>query len=217
MMRQGCGFRYPSRRGYRDFFARLIATSRPSSAAARSIACDVATRPNSATSIGSGKAPSVSTFLLCVGDHDHPARGPGHDLLAQERPATALDQGEPGADLVRPVDVEVKLRLIVKRRERHACLARNRSGRLRCRDANYGQPRRDAFTKKRDEERGRRPAAKAEPHSVLDMGKRGLGGAALQFVGHGLFRTDFATPARLARALAATKRRVRLAKAGSAR
>ena len=52
----------------------------------------VASRPNGTTSIGSGKRPERVDALRAVGDHDHaPARG-GDDLLAQERPAAALDE-----------------------------------------------------------------------------------------------------------------------------
>jgi hypothetical protein len=46
--------------------------------------------------------------LRAIGDDDHGIGSGGHDLLAQQRAATALDEIEPGVQFVRPVDGDVK-------------------------------------------------------------------------------------------------------------
>jgi hypothetical protein len=48
--------------------------------------------------------------LRSVGDHDHPCRGCGDDLLAQHRAPCPLDRKTPRVDLVRAVDRQVDLR-----------------------------------------------------------------------------------------------------------
>ena len=54
-----------------------------------------------------------------VGDHDHLRRCRCHDLLAQQRPAAALDQSQIGRDLVGAIDREVEFRGLVERGERN--------------------------------------------------------------------------------------------------
>ena len=69
-----------------------------------------------------------------IGDHRHPLRGRGDDLLAQQRAAAALDQSQLRIDFVRSVDRQIELRKLVQRRERNAeapCLLLGRLGRRR--------------------------------------------------------------------------------------
>ena len=80
----------------------------------------VASRPNRLTSIGSGKRPSVADQLGPVGDDDHPRRGRRHDLLAQQRAAAALDQGEVGSTSSAPSMVRSSSGVSSSVDERHA-------------------------------------------------------------------------------------------------
>ena len=78
------------------------------------------------------KRPEHWDQLGRIGDHRHPLRGRGDDLLAQERAAAALDQPELRIDLVRPVDRQIELGDVIQRRERNAeapCLLLGRPGR----------------------------------------------------------------------------------------
>ena len=58
--------------------------------------------------------------LGCVGDDDHALGGHGHDLLAQQRTAAALDEAQVGVDLVGAIDRQIEERLVVERGERDA-------------------------------------------------------------------------------------------------
>src|SRR5580704_3787020 len=69
-----------------------------------------------------------------IGNDDHALRGGGDDLLAQQRPAAALDQIELGIDFVGPVDRQIEFRNVVKCSERNAKRLRLRGRRLRRRN-----------------------------------------------------------------------------------
>ncbi len=92
----------------------------PASATASSTARWVDLAPNGAISIGSGKLPKHRHPFRFIGDHNHPRRGRGDDLLAQQRAAAALDQRQVGRDLVCAVDGQIELGRLVERRQRNA-------------------------------------------------------------------------------------------------
>src|SRR5271170_4281575 len=99
-----------------------------------------------------------------IDDDDHALRGGGDDLLAQQRPAAALDQIELGIDFVGTVDRQVEFRQLVERRERNAERLRLRGRRLRGRDAANVETRFDPFAHEIDELPRGRAAAEPELH-----------------------------------------------------
>ena len=118
-----------------------------------------------------------------VGDHDHACRGGRHDLLAQQRAAAALDQGEIGIDLVGAVDGQVEIG-----RSRRAWSAACRSAPHRRasppRSARRStlRPARDPLAQQLDEMLGGRAGAEAELHAVAHLFQRARRGLPLQLV-----------------------------------
>src|SRR5580704_12323622 len=117
-----------------------------------------------------------------IGDDDHALRGGGDDLLAQQRPAAALDQTELGIDFVGPVDRQVELRNVVKCSERNAERLRLRGRRLGGRDTADIEARFDLFAHEIDELARGRAAAEPELHARSDQLKRPFGRLALSLV-----------------------------------
>ncbi len=120
--------------------------------------------------------------LALVGDHHHPVRRRGHDLLAQQRAAAALDHAQLIVDLVGAVDRQIELRRLVERGQRDAELLGLHPRGLRGRDADHVQALRHLLAQRRDEAGRRRSGAKAKPHPVGDEIERGAGGAFLELV-----------------------------------
>ena len=132
------------------------------------------------------EAPEPLDALSPVGDDDHAPARRGDDLLAQERPAAALDQAQLVVELVGAVDGEVELRDLVERRERHAfalgLIPRRLGGRNRDDREAGPHPR----GQQRDERGCRRAGAEPELHAVAHEPDGALGGGALEGVGaHG--------------------------------
>ncbi len=153
-------------------------TDRPGEAklaAARSICRRVDARPKGTTSTGSGKAPSSATSLVESAITDHPFRGGGDDLLAQQRAAAALDQSELGIDFVRPVDRQIELQKVVQRGDRNAEAPRLTLSRFGGGDASNGKTGLDPLPDEIDEMAGGRAGAEAEPHAGPHEFKRALG------------------------------------------
>src|SRR4051794_7150802 len=119
--------------------------------------------------------------LRPVGDHHHATARGGDDLFAQKGPAAALDKAQAAVQLVRAVDGEVEFGRVVERGERDALPLRLGARRLGGRHADDRQPAPHALGQGRDEQRGRRASAEAEPHPVRNERRRALGGA-LQIV-----------------------------------
>src|SRR5580704_18658157 len=117
-----------------------------------------------------------------IGDDDHALRGRGDDLLAQQRPAAALDQTELGIDFVGPVDRQVELRNVVKCSERNAKRLRLRGRRLGGRDTADVEPCFDLFAHEIDELARGRAAAEPELHARSDQLKRPFGRLPLSLV-----------------------------------
>src|SRR5262249_53198511 len=112
-----------------------------------------------------------------IDEDDQAAAGRGDELLAQERPAAPLEQGETGAlDLVGAVDGDVEERVLAERGQRDAELARQRLGARGGRDAGDAQPLAHAPAD-RAHRGGRGGAgAQADDHAVRQVGDRPLGG-----------------------------------------
>ncbi len=113
--------------------------------------------------------------LGVVGDHHHLVGGGGHDLLAEQRPSTALDQAELIVDLVGAVDSQVQMRRLVEGGERNAeafgAFPRGLGG-------GHAQDLQTAghlLCERIDEPLRRRSRAEPEPHAVEDEIERAQG------------------------------------------
>ena len=110
-----------------------------------------------------------------IRDDDHPLRGGGDDLLAQQRAAAALDQPELGIDLVGTVDRQIELWDLVQKLRRNAERLRLRLGRFGSGDAANVETGRDPLPDEIDEMVGGRTGAEAEPHPGRYQFERALG------------------------------------------
>jgi hypothetical protein len=103
-----------------------------------------------------------------VGDHNHPRGSRRHDLLAQQRSAPALDQGQVRGNLVGAVNREVELGRIVERGQLDAAFFRLRARRLGGRHRDHVEAGAHALAQHLDERPGGRSGAEPEPHARLD-------------------------------------------------
>ena len=127
----------------------------------------------------------VHQFALVHHDHE-PLRGARHDLLAQQRPAQALDQVQGGAlHLVGAVDGEMNALALLQSREWNAQRARLRGRLLRGWNPGDPQTRADAPADRRDRQGRRGAGAQPYHHSVFHQGRGGLRGSALRTIGLG--------------------------------
>jgi len=129
--------------------------------------------------------------LARVGDHHHALGRGGDDLLAQQRAAAALDEGEVGVDLVGAVDDEVERADRIERLGGEAERGGEGGGCLGGRDAAEPQPLvAGPGGEMADHDRGGRAGAEAEAHAVPDH-RHGsprsgvLGGVVGGGIGHG--------------------------------
>jgi hypothetical protein len=118
----------------------------------------VAASPNGMTSTGSGKRPS--------GDHDHPVRRRGDDLLAQQRAAAALDEIERGIDLVGAVDGEIEPVDLVQRGQTNAAAYRIGTGGFRGWHADHIEPVANTHPQQFDKMLRGRTGTEAQLHAV---------------------------------------------------
>ncbi len=130
------------------------------------------------------KGPENGDFLAAVGDDHHAFAGIGHDLLAQQRRAAALDQPKFRIEFVGAVDRQIEFRGLVQRGQRDAGMFGEAARRLRGRDADHVETRLHPHAQEFDEMGGGRAGAEAEPHSGTDEFERGLRGRALLMVAH---------------------------------
>jgi hypothetical protein len=123
---------------------------------------------------GQRKGAELMDELGGIGDDDHPFRGCGDDLLAQQRAPAALDQPKLGIDLVRPVDRQIELQKLVQRRYRNAeafCLPLGCFGRGDAANVETGF---DPLANEVDEMARGRAGAEAELPAGPDKFKRAL-------------------------------------------
>ena len=120
---------------------------------------------------GQRKAAERLDELALVGDHDHARRRGRDDLLAQQRPAAALDEAEFRPDLVGAVDGEVEFGRFVEGGKLDAEFGAECGRALRRRHADDRHAAGDLFGEQAHEFLGGRAGADAEPHAVPDMGK----------------------------------------------
>ena len=131
------------------------------------------------TSTGNGKAPSVSTSLLSSMMQMNLPRCGGDDLFPCERASAAFDQHPEAVRLVGPVDIELEIAdgieldlLDARRLQPLGSLARARDGAC---DLYF------PAAQHIDELSHGGARADTEHHAVLDVGHRGLRGAAFLF------------------------------------
>ena len=95
------------------------------------------------------------------------------DLLAQHGAALALDRAQLRIELVGAVDGQIEPCQRVEGKHRQARRFRGAAGGERRGDGRHLQARRDPFPERGDGEVRRRAGAKADQHSVLDLGDGG--------------------------------------------
>src|SRR5208283_454860 len=106
-----------------------------------------------------------------------PDGGGGHQFLAQQRSAQALDEIErPQFHLVGAVDGERDAAVVRQRGERNSESAGQSGGLFGSGDAGDAQPLGDAPRQRSHRERRRGAAAEAHRHAVLDQRRGGFGG-----------------------------------------
>ena len=144
------------------------AAPRPGSraaAVASSTARRVAVAPNGTISTGSGKRPSIGTHFDSSAITSILRRRRGHDLLAQQRAAAALDQGQIGRDLVGAVDGQIELGRLVERGQRDAEPLGLGAGRLRGGDGDHVEAAAHALGQQLDKVLRGRAGAEPKPHA----------------------------------------------------
>ena len=127
--------------------------------------------------------PELRHALGLVGDADEPAREVGHDLLARERRAAALDHAALRIDLVGAVDVDVQALDLVGLQHREAVAAQALGGLAPARDRRGHALRHRS--QRLDEVVHRGAGADAHDAAGAHVGDRGLPDQGLEFVlGH---------------------------------
>jgi len=117
---------------------------------------------------GERKPPERLHQFAIVGD-DHHLIGRGrHDLLAQQRTASALDQPQLIVDLIGAIDGEMQVRRVVERGQRNAKPLGLRTRRLGCRHAKHLESGGDFNSQRLDEARRGRAGAEPQPRPVAD-------------------------------------------------
>lgn len=109
-----------------------------------------------------------------IGDHQHGAGGSGHDLLAQQGTASALDEVERRVDLIGAIDGQIEDGIALQIGQGDAQFPAEPGRALGGRHATNLKAAGDARAKRPEEGFGRRAGAKTQNHAILHMGGHGL-------------------------------------------
>ena len=110
--------------------------------------------------------PQDGDLFVFADQHDEAPRRGGHDLLAHQGAAVALDEPQLRVHFVGPVEGDVQPLHVGQRGERNAELRRQLRGCLRSGHAADAQPRPDALAQGLDKLRGRPAGPQAEHLTV---------------------------------------------------